>query len=73
MRLLSKAQVMDLVPYSYTHIQRLEEAGQFPRRVKHLAYARMRTNYCKAFWVEREVLDWIQRLVDARDAPTDTP
>ena len=73
MRLLSKAQVLDLVPYSYTHIARLEEDGRFPKRVKHLGYARKNTDYCKAFWVEQEVLDWIQALVDARDAPTDTP
>ena len=73
MRLLSKRQVLDLVPYSYTHISRLEEAGQFPKRVKHLHYAKKRTNYCRVFYVEQEVLDWIQRLVDARDAPADAP
>ena len=73
MRLLSKRQVLDLVPYSYAHIQRLEGDGLFPERVKHTAYARKRPKFCKAFWVEREVLDWIQALVDARDAATDTP
>jgi hypothetical protein len=38
-----------MVPYSYAHIQRLEEAGQFPRRVKHLGYARKqpRLSYCQ--------------------------
>ena len=66
MRFLSKKQVMDLVPYSYAHIQRLEEAGLFPKRVKHLGYARKNTEYCKAFWVEQEVLDWMQALVDER-------
>jgi predicted DNA-binding transcriptional regulator AlpA len=62
-----------LVPYSYTHICRLEEAGQFPKRVKHIDYARKNTNYCKVFWVEWEVLDWIQALVNLRDKSTDAP
>ena len=73
MRFVSKAQLLQMVPYSYAHIQRLEEAGQFPRRVKHLGYARKQPRFCKAFWIEQEVLDWMQTLVDARDTPTDAP
>ena len=73
MRFVSKSQLQQMVPYSYTHIQRLEEAGQFPQRVKHTRYAQKRTNYCKAFWVEEEVLDWMRKLVDERDQPTESP
>lgn len=34
MKLLSKKQVKALVLYSYAHIDRLEAAGLFPKRVK---------------------------------------
>lgn len=73
MRFVSKAQLMQMVPYSFTHIARLEAAGQFPKRIKPTGYARKNTDYCKVFYVEQEVLDWMQELVDARDQPTDTP
>ena len=73
MRFVSKVQLKQMVPYSYTHICRLEEAGQFPKRVKHIDYARKNTNYCKVFWVEEEVQDWMHNLVDQRDRPADAP
>ena len=69
MRLLSKRQVLDLVPYSPQHIQRLEDAGHFPKRMKLGNGGRN----AKAFWVEQEILDWIQALMDRREKPTDTP
>jgi len=73
MRFVSKAQLMQMVPYSFTHIARLEAAGLFPKRIKPTGFARKNTDYCKVFYVEQEVLDWMQKLVDARDQPTDTP
>lgn len=69
MRLLSKRQVVDLVPFSPQHIQRLEDAGRFPKRLKLGNGGRN----AKAFWVEQEVLDWIKFHIDRRDEPTDTP
>lgn len=69
MRLLSKRQVLDLVPYSPQHIQRLEDAGLFPKRIK-LGHG---GRNAKAFWVEQEIQDWIQAQVDRRDVLTDTP
>ena len=62
MRILSKRQVKELVLYSPQHIARLERAGQFPKRV-HLGPARVG-------WVEAEVLDWLQKRLDCREAPT---
>ncbi|MEM7303769.1 MAG: AlpA family phage regulatory protein [Pseudomonadota bacterium] len=38
---------------------RLEAAGQFPKRVK------LGNN--RVGWVESEVLDWLQKRIDARD------
>lgn len=69
MRLLSKRQILDLVPYSPQHIQRLENTGLFPKRMKLGNGGRN----AKAFWVEQEIQDWIQALIDRREEPTDTP
>jgi prophage regulatory protein len=60
---------LDLVPYSPQHIQRLEDAGLFPKRMKLGNGGRN----AKAFWVEQEIQDWIQALMDRREEPADTP
>jgi prophage regulatory protein len=62
MRILSKRQLKELVLYSAQHIARLERAGQFPKRV-HLGPSRVG-------WVEAEVLDWLQKQLDFREAPS---
>ncbi len=62
MRILSKRQLKELVLYSPQHIARLEKAGQFPKRV-HLGPSRVG-------WVEAEVLDWLQKRLDRREAPS---
>ena len=62
MRLLSKRQVRELVLYSPQHTARLEQAGQFPKRV--------RLGQARVGWVEQEVLDWLQERIAARDKPT---
>ena len=59
MKLLSKRQLKELVLYSPQHIARLEAAGQFPKRVK--------LGNCRVGWIEREVLDWLQQKIDARN------
>mgnify|MGYP003941022329 CR=1 FL=1 len=61
-RLLSKKQVREVVLYSPAHIARLEAAGQFPKRVS-LGVGRVG-------WVEREVQDWLQTRIAARDTNT---
>ena len=68
-KLLSKKGVLDLVPYSPQHIQRLEDQNRFPKRLKLGNGGRN----AKAFWVEQEVLDWIQAQIDRRDRSSDTP
>lgn len=67
MRLLSKRQLKELVLYSPQHVQRLEDAGRFPKRVRLGNGPRSRVG-----WVESEVLDWLKVRLDARDVPTDT-
>ena len=59
MRMLSKRQVKELVLYSPQHIARLEVAGQFPKRVQ--------LGHNRVGWVEAEVLEWLQKRIDARD------
>ena len=59
MRLLSKRQLRELVLYSPQHIARLELAGRFPKRVK--------LGPCRVGWIENEVLDWLQKRIDARE------
>ena len=60
MRMLSKAQVKQLVLYSPQHIARLEAAGEFPKRVK--------PGNNRVGWIENEIPDWLQVRIDARDA-----
>lgn len=62
MRILSKRQLKELVLYSPQHIARLERAGQFPKRVQ--------LGPSRVGWVEAEVLDWLQKRLDRREAPT---
>lgn len=47
------------VPYSWTHIQRLEDAELFPKRVK--------LGACRIAWVYDEIVEWIDARVAQRD------
>lgn len=58
MRIISKRQLKEMIPYSMQHIARLEKAGHFPKRVQ------LGPN--RVGWVEAEVLDWIQERMDKR-------
>ena len=60
MRLLSKKEVRTRVLYSPAHIDRLEKAGLFPKRV--------RLGPGRVGWVEDEVLQWVQARIKERDA-----
>ena len=63
-RLLSKKQVKELVLYSYAHIDRLEKAGLFPKRVRLSPHRMGRVGY-----LEDEIFGWIKKRVAERDAP----
>ena len=58
MRILSKAEVRELVLYSPQHIARLEKAGNFPKRVN--------LGTKRVGWVEAEVLEWLEARLDER-------
>ena len=59
MRILSKKDLRALVLYSPAHIDRLEKAGLFPKRVQ--------LGPCRVGWVESEVLAWLEERIDKRD------
>ena len=61
MRILSKKDLRALVLYSPAHIDRLEKAGRFPRRVQ--------LGPCRVGWVESEVLQWLEERINTRSAP----
>ena len=60
-RLISMKEVQRLTSYSRSHIARLEEADNFPKRVRLSQHPRGRMGF-----VEREVHDWIARRVRER-------
>ena len=59
MRILSKKDLRALVLYSPAHIDRLEKAGRFPKRVQ--------LGPCRVGWIENEVLAWLQERISERD------
>ena len=61
-RLLTKAQVKQLITYSFAHTARLEADGKFPKRV--------RLGTGRVAYVENEIQDWIAGRIAERDANT---
>ncbi|MCB0055395.1 MAG: AlpA family phage regulatory protein [Caldilineaceae bacterium] len=62
-KLLSKKQVREVVLYSFAHIDRLERAGKFPKRVP--------IGPSRVGWVESEVQEWLHAKIAERDKPKD--
>jgi prophage regulatory protein len=60
-RILSSAELRKAVPYSLTHIYRLEKKGEFPRRIK---VGRNRVG-----WMEAEIQAWVETRMQARGQP----
>lgn len=56
--MMSKKQVKETVLYSFAHIDRMEAAGTFPKRV--------RLGQNRVGWVAEEVYKWLQDRIDAR-------
>ncbi|BDW86635.1 helix-turn-helix transcriptional regulator [Roseicyclus marinus] len=62
-RILTEMQVKERVPYSSSHIRRMERAGRFPKRV--------RLGPCRVGWVESEVQDWLAERLAERTSTCD--
>ncbi len=58
-KLLTQKQVMAIVPYSHTHIWRLERAGKFPQRLK------LGPN--RVGWLAEEIEAWVQDKAQLRN------
>ena len=56
--LIRSGEIETIVPYSMNHIRRLEEAGQFPKRV--------RVGANRVGWVRAEVEQWLNDRMGAR-------
>ena len=57
-RIITRDQLKELVPYSASQIARLEQAGQFPRRLK------LGPN--RIGWLSSEIENWIESCAAAR-------
>lgn len=62
--IISKKQLLKMVPYSGMHISRLEQAGKFPPRV--------RLGENRVGWMLSEVRAWIAAKKQQRPLPVDT-
>lgn len=60
LKLVSKKELKSVygVPYSFVHIQQLEHAGAFPKRIK--------LGECRVAWLAEEVEEWIAERVALR-------
>jgi len=52
-------QVQEIIPYSASHIWRLERSGQFPRRV--------RLGENRVAWLQSEVNSWVESKLASRN------
>ena len=59
-QLITRPELLKLVPYTIRHIYRLEKAGKFPARVK--------VGANRVAWVQSEVLRWLELRVAGRPA-----
>ena len=67
-RFINKKTVRFLTTYSYTEIQRKENEGRFPRRIR-LGTGR----YCRVVWLESEVRAWMETQIAKARFSTQTP
>ena len=64
--LITRPELLKLVPYTIRHIYRMEKAGKFPARVK--------VGANRVAWVQSEVQRWLELRVAGRpQKPEQTP
>ena len=61
-QLITRPELLKLVPYTIRHIYRMEKAGKFPARVK--------VGANRVAWVQSEVLRWLELRVAGRMVTT---
>lgn len=60
-RFLSKKQVKELTTYGFTQMQRLEDIGQFPKRLR-----LGRGRYSRVVYIEIEIIEWMNSKIALR-------
>jgi prophage regulatory protein len=63
-QLITRPELLKLVPYTIRHIYRMEKAGKFPARVK--------VGANRVAWVQSEVLRWLELRVTGRTETAST-
>lgn len=58
MKLLTKKALREKIGFSFAHIDRFEDAGRLPKRIK-VGF--------RVFWLESEIDDWILARIAERD------
>jgi prophage regulatory protein len=64
-QLITKVELLKLVPYTIRHIYRIEKAGKFP--------ARVRVGANRVAWVRSEIMRWLELRVADRGMHPATP
>jgi predicted DNA-binding transcriptional regulator AlpA len=64
-QLITKVELLKLVPYSIRHIYRMEKVAKFPARVRVVAN--------RVAWVHSDVMRWLELRVAARIEPEPAP
>lgn len=64
-RIITWKELCRLVPYCRQHVKRLEDAGQFPKRLRLGNGPRSRVG-----WLEAEVTAWQRKRIHERDGAT---
>ena len=57
-KILTSPQLKEVIPYSISHLARLERAGKFPQRI--------RLSQNRIGWLASEVDEWITKRAEAR-------
>lgn len=60
-RLITKSELLAIVPYTPQHILRLEKRGLFPRRIQ--------VGPNRVAWLLSEIEEWVAARVSERDRP----
>ena len=58
MRIITRRELTEIVPYSIVHIGRLEAKGEFPKRIS--------LGVNRVGWDQEEILNWIEARKEMR-------
>lgn len=65
LRLITRSELLAIVPYTPQHILRLEKRGLFPRRIQ--------VGPNRVAWLLSEIEEWVEKRVVERNTPGQQP